>query len=445
MEEFELRFDEPAERAVLGSMIIKPEFIPLALSKGLKEEDFFLEEHRKLFRLLIDLYQVFGENWAEIELFELARKENIEIARDLVMAIAQEGTSSEILFESALKVVKEYSTLNTLKEYALKLLKAQTVESAQKIKEELINFKDEYLEIKDFKKLLNAFVEKVKKAKESERLIAGMETGFLELDTLTLGFEKGSFILVGARPGMGKSSFMLSMAMNMAKAGKKVVVFSLEMSANQCLERMSAILSGVELRKIRTGMLSQEDWEKFIQACLELDRMGIVLDDAGNRTTLEIRSIAQLEKADVVFIDYLQLITPFTKKQSRQEEVAEISRTLKLIAKDLNIPVVALVQLSRQTEHRSDRRPTLADIRETGQTEQDADIVMFLYRPEYYKKKPPPEEVGIAEVIVAKNRQGRQGTVKLRFDKDTTGFFPLESPLPVGETAEEKEELDLEF
>lgn len=445
MEEFELRFDEPAERAVLGSMIIKPEFIPLALSKGLKEEDFFLEEHRKLFRLLIDLYQVFGENWAEIELFELARKENIEIARDLVMAIAQEGTSSEILFESALKVVKEYSTLNTLKEYALKLLKAQTVESAQKIKEELINFKDEYLEIKDFKKLLNAFVEKVKKAKESERLIAGMETGFLELDTLTLGFEKGSFILVGARPGMGKSSFMLSMAMNMAKAGKKVVIFSLEMSANQCLERMSAILSGVELRKIRTGMLSQEDWGKFIQACLELDRMGIVLDDAGNRTTLEIRSIAQLEKADVVFIDYLQLITPFTKKQSRQEEVAEISRTLKLIAKDLNIPVVALVQLSRQTEHRSDRRPTLADIRETGQTEQDADIVMFLYRPEYYKKNPPPEEVGIAEVIVAKNRQGRQGTVKLRFDKDTTGFFPLESPLPVGETAEEKEELDLEF
>ena len=445
MEEFELRFDEPAERAVLGSMIIKPEFIPLALSKGLKEEDFFLEEHRKLFRLLIDLYQVFGENWAEIELFELARKENIEIARDLVMAIAQEGTSSEILFENALKVVKEYSTLNTLKEYALKLLKAQTVESAQKIKEELINFKDEYLEIKDFKKLLNAFVEKVKKAKESERLIAGMETGFLELDTLTLGFEKGSFILVGARPGMGKSSFMLSMAMNMAKAGKKVVIFSLEMSANQCLERMSAILSGVELRKIRTGMLSQEDWGKFIQACLELDRMGIVLDDAGNRTTLEIRSIAQLEKADVVFIDYLQLITPFTKKQSRQEEVAEISRTLKLIAKDLNIPVVALVQLSRQTEHRSDRRPTLADIRETGQTEQDADIVMFLYRPEYYKKNPPPEEVGIAEVIVAKNRQGRQGTVKLRFDKDTTGFFPLESPLPVGETAEEKEELDLEF
>ena len=149
-----------------------------------------------------------------------------------------------------------------------------------------------------------------------------------------------------------------------------------------------------------------------------------MFDFSPARTTLQIRSIAQLKQADIIFIDYLQLITPPKQYSSRQEEVAAISRSLKLIAKDLNIPVVALVQLSRQTEHRSDKRPTLADIRESGQIEQDADIVMFLYRPEYYKKNPSPEEAGLVEVIVAKNRQGACGTVRLRFDKNTTGFYP---------------------
>ena len=196
------------------------------------------------------------------------------------------------------------------------------------------------------------------------------------------------------------------------------------------------------LKNIRMGMMTKEDFPRIVEAGLELRRLPAVFDFSPARTPIEIRSIAQLKQADIIFIDYLQLIAPPKQYSSRQEEVAAISRSLKLIAKDLNIPVVALVQLSRQTEHRSDKRPTLADIRESGQIEQDADIVMFLYRPEYYKKNPSPEEAGLVEVIVAKNRQGACGTVKLRFDKNTTGFYPCPASYSAYSESPEEESID---
>lgn len=436
---FEPSFDELAERALLGGMIVEPRLISVALSRGLKEEDFYFEKHRQVFLLLKVLYQEYGENWDDVVALELARKEGIPVERNFLWVLAEEGATSEVLFESALRIVKEHSTLNRLKERAIKLLKAKSIEEAQVAREELIAFKEEVLEIEPFERIVSEGIEELKLMMESEKFILGLETGFFELDTLTSGFEPGNLILIGARPGMGKSSFMLSIALNMARKGKRVVVFSLEMSKKQILHRIFSISSGVPLKNIRMGMITKEDFSKIVEAGLELRRLPAVFDFSPVRTTLEIRSIAQLKQADIIFIDYLQLITPPKQYSSRQEEVAAISRSLKLIAKDLNIPVVALVQLSRQTEHRSDKRPTLADIRESGQIEQDADIVMFLYRPEYYKKNPSPEEAGLVEVIVAKNRQGACGTVRLRFDKNTTGFYPCSASYSAYSESPEKE------
>lgn len=431
-------FDELAERALLGGMIVEPRLISVALSRGLKEEDFYFEKHRQVYALLKVLYQEYGENWDDVVALELARKEGIPLEKNFLWVLAEEGATSEVLFESALRIVKEHSTLNRLKEQAIKLLKAKSIEEAQAAREELIAFKEEVLEIEPFERMVSEGIEELKLVIESEKLILGLETGFFELDMLTSGFEPGNLILIGARPGMGKSSFMLSIALNMAKKGKRVVVFSLEMSKKQVLHRIFSLSSGVPLKNIRMGMITKEDFPRIVEAGLELRKKPAVFDFSPARTPVEIRSIAQVEQADIIFIDYLQLITPPKQYSSRQEEVAAISRSLKLIAKDLNIPVVALVQLSRQTEHRSDKRPTLADIRESGQIEQDADIVMFLYRPEYYKKNPSPEEAGLVEVIVAKNRQGAYGTVRLRFDKNTTGFYPC----PASESPEEEESID---
>lgn len=437
---FEPSFDELAERALLGGMIVEPKLIAVALLKGLQEEDFYFEKHRQVYALLKLLYQEHGENWDDVVALELARKEGIPVERNFLWVLAEEGATSEVLFENALRIVKEHSTLNRLKERAIKLLKAKSIEEAQVAREELIAFKEEVLEIEPFERIVSEGIEELKLMMESEKLILGLETGFFELDTLTSGFEPGNLILVGARPGMGKSSFMLSIALNMARKGKRVVVFSLEMSKKQILHRIFSLSSGVPLKNIRMGMITKEDFPKIVEAGLELRRLPAQFDFSPARTTLEIRSIAQLKQADIIFIDYLQLITPPKQYSSRQEEVAAISRSLKLIAKDLNIPVVALVQLSRQTEHRSDKRPTLADIRESGQIEQDADIVLFLYRPEYYKKNPSPEEAGLVEVIVAKNRQGACGTVRLRFDKNTTGFYPFSVSSPLESSEEEIEE-----
>jgi len=443
---FEPSFDELAERALLGGMIVEPRLISVALSRGLKEEDFYFEKHRKVYALLKVLYQEYGENWDDVVALELARKESIPLERNFLWVLAEEGATSEVLFESALRIVKEHSTLNRLKEQAIKLLKAKSIEEAQVAREELIAFKEEVLEIEPFERIVSEGIEELKLMMESEKLILGLETGFFELDTLTSGFEPGNLILIGARPGMGKSSFMLSIALNMARKGKRVVVFSLEMSKKQILHRIFSLSSGVPLKNIRIGMITKEDFTKIVEAGLELRRLPVVFDFSPARTTLEIRSIAQLKQADIIFIDYLQLITPPKQYSSRQEEVAAISRSLKLIAKDLNIPVVALVQLSRQTEHRSDKRPTLADIRESGQIEQDADIVMFLYRPEYYKKNPSQEEAGLVEVIVAKNRQGACGTVRLRFDKNTTGFYPFPASYSAySESPEEEIEESIDF
>ena len=429
--------DELAERAVLGAIIADPESMPTVL-ENLREEDFYFETHRLLFSLLYKLWEDKGKDWDDIVLREYIEKRGLKgkIDFSLIYALVEEAATGSLL-EEAIRSVKEKSGLRRLMDLSLHVLKVIREEPDLTNLLEFLNTK--IIEISEkqltsqywhIREVVKEVIEIIEKHRRQEKLITGIPTGFLDLDMLTTGLHPSDLIIVAARPGMGKSSFMLSMALHIAiKERLPVVIYSLEMSKEQLVMRALSMLSGVPLQNIRRGFINEEDREKLISAALELSRCNVYIDDTPNLSTTDLRiKTRKLKKEkgiEMVFVDYLQLLRPPTRRASRQEEVAEISRNLKALAKELNLPVVALAQLSRQVEHRSDKRPQMADLRESGQIEQDADLIIFIHRPEYYKKNPSPEEQGIAEIIVAKQRQGPTGIVKVAFIKDTASFKPL--------------------
>uniref|UniRef100_A0A7C5SZ70 Replicative DNA helicase n=1 Tax=Thermocrinis ruber TaxID=75906 RepID=A0A7C5SZ70_9AQUI len=437
MVDFEYPFDELAERAVLGAMIKDPENIPVVL-EHLREEDFYFETHRLLFSVLYRVWDEKGRDWDDIVLKSYLEKEGLQgkISMGLVYELAQEAAEGVLLFE-AIRSVKEKAGIRKLMDLAIEVLgsskerpdfNALVERVSQRVYE--ISLKHQAGLFYHIKEPLNTVLEFIEQRRKAERLITGLSSGFLELDRLTAGFQPSDLVVVAARPGMGKSSFMLSMVLHLAlKERVPLAIFSLEMSKEQLAMRMVSMLSGVPLQNIRHGFVRDEDWEKIVNATLELSSREIYVDDNPNLTTTELRiksrKLRQEKGVEIIFVDYLQLLGVPYRRSSRQEEVAEISKSLKALAKELSIPVVALAQLSRQVEQRSDKRPQLADLRESGQIEQDADLIIFIHRPEYYKKNPPPEEEGLAEIIVAKQRQGPTGIVKLAFNKDTTAFEPL--------------------
>ncbi len=458
-------YDELAERAILGAIITDPETMPTIL-EHLREEDFYLETHRLLFSLLYKIWEDKGKDWDDIVLREYIEKRGLKDKIDfsLIYALVEEAALGSLL-EEAIRNVKEKSGLRQLMDISLKVLRGIKEEPDLTNLLEFLNTK--LIEISEkqiisqywhIRETLRIVIDIIEKHRKQEKLITGKATGFLDLDTLTTGFHPSDLVIVAARPGMGKSSFMLSMAMHMALQEKiPVAIYSLEMSKEQLAMRCLSMLSGIPLQNIRRGFINDEDREKLMSAALELSRCEIYIDDTPNLSTTDLRvKTRKLKKekgVEVVFVDYLQLIRPPTRRSSRQEEVAEISRNLKALAKELSIPVVALAQLSRQVEHRADKRPQLADLRESGQIEQDADLILFIHRPEYYKKNPSPEEQGIAEIIVAKQRQGPTGIVKVAFLKDTASFKPLmagalstvEAYEPEEEEEFTEEDLDLDF
>ncbi len=270
----------------------------------------------------------------------------------------------------------------------------------------------------------------IERARQSDRLISGLPTGFIDLDNLTDGFHPGDFVVVGGRSGVGKTGFMLSMAVNLAfKMEVPMAIFSLETSKFQLSLRMLSILSGVPIRDLRMGFLSDEVWSDVVLVGTELAESPLYIEDSPRLTVAELREKSKrLRKErgiEVIFVDYLQLLRAPFRRTTRQEEVADVAMELKAIAKELEIPVVALSQLSRQAERRQDTRPQLMDLRDSGQIEEVADMVLFIHRPSAYKLLSSQEEEGVAEVIVAKNRHGPTGIVKLVFDKETTEFEPL--------------------
>ncbi|HHJ63437.1 MAG TPA: replicative DNA helicase [Aquifex aeolicus] len=457
-------YDESAERSILGTMLADPENIPTVL-EYLNEEDFYVEEHRILFSLIVKLWQEHGAGWDDVVLRDYIRKEGLEekLPFDWILSVYEEAAPLNTL-ETACRIVKEKAGLRAVLELSMNLIRDikelqdfnAVIETAQSRIFE-ISEKTTVTHYHHIKDIAREVIEMIDRFRKTERLVTGLSTGFTELDMMTTGFHPSDLIVLAARPGMGKTSFMLTLIHHVAFVEEKPVgVFSLEMSREQLVLRLLSSMAEIPLQKLRAGYVTDDERERLLSCALELSKAEIYIDDSPSLTTTELRVKARKLKKEkgvgFVAIDYLQMLRSPVRKSSRQEEVAEISRNLKALAKELSIPVLALAQLSRQVEHRSDKRPQLADLRESGQIEQDADLIIFLHRPEYYKKNPSPEEKGIAEVIVAKQRQGPTGIIRIAFIKDYAKFAPIAAPVGEAESEEifeeetfSEEDYDLDF
>ena len=432
-----LPHDDQLERAVIGAIIIEPTVADTVLNI-LKPEDFYNEKNRIIYEAVIEIIS------EGIALDPLTLKTHLE-KKNKLEYVGGEIYLSLVLSDAAPPKTVEHIAQN-LKEKAITrglitvakdiLLKAKQIKNV----DELIDYAEssifklseektisEYFHIGD---VLQKTLEIINELSKKDSIVTGLPSGFYELDRLTTGFHKGDLVIIAARPAMGKTSLALSIIHHVSVVENiPSAFFSLEMSKEQIAMRLLCNEARIPLRKVRSGFLTKEELELITEKVLEMKNAPIFIDDTASLSILDLRAKARKLKREkdiqLIVIDYLQLMRSSRKVESRQQEVAEISRGLKGLAKDLDIPVIALAQLSRQTEMRSDKRPQLADLRESGSIEQDADMVMFIHRPEYYKKNPTPEEKGIAEIIIAKQRNGPTGTVKLAFIKEITKFENL--------------------
>ncbi len=427
-----------AEQAVLGAMLIEKEAIA-RVTELLKGGDFYREAHRLIFEAMLDLYNR-NEAVDMITVIELLKREdNLEKVGGIayVTSLANSvPTAANVHYHA--KIVEEKALLRQLIQTSTKIAAlgyegseevSQIVDQAEKMILEVSNRRigGDFTPIKSI--VLDAFG-KIEQLYESRGGITGLATGFKDLDRLTSGLQKSDLILVAARPSMGKTAFTLNIASNVAIREKKAVAFfSLEMSKEQLVQRMLCAEASIDSQKLRIGELEDDDWTKLINAADRLSGAPIFIDDTAGISVLEMRSKARRLKVEhdlsLIIIDYLQLMQGSGGKggENRQQEISEISRSLKGLARELGVPVVALSQLSRSVESRQVKKPMLSDLRESGSLEQDADIVAFLYREDYYN--PDTENKNITEIIVAKHRNGPVDSVQLFFHKQFTRFADL--------------------
>ena len=429
--------DIEAEQAVLGSMLVDKDAVFEAM-EVLKEDDFYREDHKSIYSAIstlcsrgepIDIITVKSELELQGKLEKIGGVEYLVDLPEKVPTIAN--------IQKYVKIVEEKSILRNLIKASNEITtmgyeqteEVETImEQAEKKIFDLMQKKNQkgYTLLKDV--LIGTFseLEQLYNQKES---ITGVPTGFIDLDRITAGLHKSDLVLVAARPAMGKSAFANSIAVNAAlKHNVPAVIFNLEMSKEQVGSRILCSEAMVESNKVRTGSLSEEEWVKLATAVAPLSEAPIYIDDTAGISVAEIRAKCRKLKLEknigLVVIDYLQLIQASGKKNlNREQEISEISRALKILAKELEVPVIALSQLSRAPEQRTDHRPMLSDLRESGAIEQDADIVMFLYRDDYYN--PETENKNVAEVIIAKHRAGATGTVELLFLGEYTKFVNI--------------------
>lgn len=431
--------DIEAEQAVLGSMLTDKDAV-IAAMESLKPDSFYREDDKAIYEAMQNLY-----NRAEPidlitlknELGTMSKLEQVGGIEYLANLPEKAPTSANV--QKYISIVEEKSMLRTLIKTANELVDlgySQTedvediMDHAEKKIFDIMQKKNQkgYSPIKDV--LVESFT-KLEELYNRKQHITGVPTGFTDLDYRTAGLHGSELILIAARPAMGKTAFALNLASNAALRGKTgVAIFSLEMSKDQLVNRMLCSEAMVDSNKMRTGKLEEDDWAKLAQAIGPLSEANVFIDDTPGITVMEIRTKCRKLKLEknigLVIIDYLQLITGNGKKGgSREQEISEISRSLKILAKELNVPVIALSQLSRAVEQRPDHRPMLSDLRESGAIEQDADIVMFLYRDDVYNKE--SEKKDIAEVIIAKQRGGTTGTVDLLWMGSYTKFVNLET------------------
>ena len=427
-----------AEQAVLGAMLIKKEAIA-EVSQLLKPADFYREAHRIVYETMLEL---FNKNEAVdlITVTEQLRKNDllekaggIAFVTSLANAVP---TAANVEYHA--RIVEEKAQLRNLINSATEIA-GMAYEASDDITDVMDKSEKMILEVAarqnsgsfvPIKEILMDTFSKIEKLYETKGGITGLPSGFKDLDKLTSGLQPSDLILVAARPSMGKTAFTLNIAQHVAvHENKSVAFFSLEMSKEQLVQRMLCSEGGIDSQRLRVGELEENDWEKLINAADRLSRAPIYIDDTAGITVMELRSKARRLKAEhdlqLIVIDYLQLMQGRSSKNSdnRQQEISEISRSLKALARELNVPVIALSQLSRSVESRQVKKPMLSDLRESGSIEQDADIVMFLYREDYYD--PETEHKNITDVIIAKHRNGPVDTVQLFFHKQFTKFADL--------------------
>lgn len=423
-----------AERAVLGGIFLK-EDVFADIIEILSPNDFYKNAHRLIYEAMREIYNS-GEKIDPIVVMNQLKKEEKfeEIGGDQVFYDIIEEVPTAANIVAYAKIIKEKATLRRLGDVGTKIVEMayegyDEVETILDRAEGMIFKISENNDSKDIVKIRDAMAEeflRLEKVYANKGTTIGISSGFADFDQMTSGFQPSDLIILAARPAMGKTAFALNLALNAAvKSNKAVLLFSLEMSSSQLLQRLLAVEAGIGLQKIKTGFLAPEDWGRLGIASGRLAQTEINIADTPNIGVLEIRAYARRLKAagklDMILIDYLQLIKGSSgKNENRQQEISDISRSLKGIARELDVPIIALSQLSRATEQRADRRPMLSDLRESGAIEQDADMVMFLYRDDYYNEE--TEEKGITEVIIGKHRNGPTGTVKLRFFHELTKF-----------------------
>lgn len=413
-----------SEQSILGSILLDKHAM-VTVSEIIKPEDFYKEAHKIIYDAMMSLSNK-GEPIDLITLTEALKKDD---SLDIVGGISYLTSLSTIVPTTS--NVKYYADIVKEKSVFRKLIKASNdilnlgYNNATKIEEILEQAEKKIFDISqekasdDFKginEVLMSAYDSLEDLYNNKGGVTGITTGFTDLDKKINGLQRTDLILIAARPAMGKTAFSLNLVQNSAlQAGISAAVFSLEMSKEQLVQRMLSAQSTVELKKLKTGNIDENDWPRIIDSMAVLSNSKIYIDDTPGITIPEMRSKCRklkMEKGlDLILIDYLQLMEGDGKNESRQQEISKISRSLKMIAKELNCPVVALSQLSRAPEQRSDHRPMLSDLRESGAIEQDADIVMFLYRDEYYN--PDSDRKNIGEVIIAKNRHGETGTAEL--------------------------------
>ena len=424
-----------AEQSLIGSMIMDRDAI-LVASELLVKEDFYHQQYGTLFEAMVDLFN----NREPVDLVTLQNKlkemdvppeiSSLEYVRDLVDAVPTSANAkyyAEIVKDKAM-LRRMIRTTEEIANDCYQGSETTTVlleQTEKKIFDLLQNRGGgDYVPIKDV--VLEA-LDKIEKASKTQGSVTGIATGFLDLDYKTAGLQPSDLVLVAARPSMGKTAFVLNIAQHVAfRQNKAVAIFSLEMSKEQLVNRLFSLESHVDAQILRTGNLSDTDWEKLIEGAGTIGTSRMIIDDTSGITISEMRSKCRKYKLemglDLIIIDYLQLMSGSNsrKNESRQQEISEISRSLKGLARELNVPVLALSQLSRAVEQRTDKRPMLSDLRESGAIEQDADVCMFIYRDDYYN--PDTEDKNIAEIIIAKQRNGPIGTVRLAWMPQYTRF-----------------------
>jgi replicative DNA helicase len=438
-ESTETLHDKEAEEAVLGAMMTDRAVIPRVVSAlGHTSEPFFTTDHQLIYAAIISSYERHNQVDPLLVANELEKIDQLNRAGGAVY-----------LYDLQAKIVETENTELYAQIVQEKWLRRQLVRASQQIntlahdQERELNdvlsqaqeevFRLSHADARRGSVLIAPLVREVLKEVEdsygNEHKILGVSTGFFDIDVMTSGLQPGDLSIIAARPSMGKSTLVLNIAQNIARNNLPVLIFSLEMPARQVVMRMLAAEAGIDFSRLRTGRLTEEHWESLAQATSRLISATIFINDARGLTVQELRAEgrrlkAQYDNLAVIIVDYLQLLSGSSKYYGRVEEISDISRSLKTLAWELNVPIVACSQLSREVERRPDKRPQLSDLRESGAIEQDADVVAFLYREDYYDDQ-TEEDQGLADLIIKKQRNGPTGTIQLEFHKKLMQFSDI--------------------